>query len=425
MSAPDLNDVKCGGGSVVDDLERHFREGQWSPPPKDKPDPEPKGTPPKDDDAGPFTRRFTRIPPEWLDRSVRPPKRRYLLVREAEPGFDSPQRCERREWVGVLPRGRVAMVSAAGGTGKTFLMAQLAIAVAVGGRWLGAWQAQEPGRVLLALGEEIMDEVRHRLWDIANALDLTDEERALVIERVRLEPLAGCQIALTDERGRTTKEMDDLRAVLRREAGPEGWALVVLDPLSRLAGEKAEADNALATRLVQALEMLTEVHGNPTVVVSHHTSQGARQSGTLDATASRGVTGLTDGIRWQATIAPVKGSDQLTLHAGKTNYAPKAPDLTLIRNDDGVLFPAPPEARGAPGEANSRTLQAFVLAYVEANAGCSGDMIRAACRTGNGGPGGGNTLVDAARDALALAGKITMTKVGRREAWSVAARDAA
>jgi hypothetical protein len=378
--------------------------------------------------TGAFTGTYSQIPASALDPRHRPPPRRYLLVREPElQPDDEPQRADAREWVGVLPAGKVGMLAAAGGAGKTFAVVQLAVAVATGGRLFGSWQAQGAGRVLLALGEEDQDEVFRRLWYVVEDLELSPEERRAILDRVRVMPLAGHPIGLTDDSGGRTPALRELLDLLEKEAGEEGWSLIVLDPLARLAGPGAEADNALGTALVTALETLTQVKGGPTVIVAHHTSQAARQQGRLDATASRGVTALTDGIRWQATMAPTgEDRDILTLRVGKTNYGPHPPDLFLTRSRHGVLVPLPAERVAAvPGnEKRTENVRAWLYEYIKGHPECSTAMQEAAARLENGGPGVGKSALSAARDELQMDGQIVGVKAPRgRVNWSVVDAD--
>lgn len=355
----------------------------------------------------PFTSAFAAISPDALDPHRYPPPRRYLLVRD---GDDDTR-------IGVMPAGRVAMLAAAGGAGKTYALIQLAIAVATNGRWLGAWQALGSGRILLALGEEDAEETLRRIWEVAQSLGLSHTDRAACIDRIRVAPLASARIALTDANGVTTPAHADLVGILHTECGPDGWSLVIADPLTRLAGPGAENDNALATALVIALEQLTKAPGYPTVMIAHHTSQAARTGGIVDATASRGVTGLTDGIRWQATMAVVAGtSDVLTLHVGKTNYAPQPPDLALQRGPRGALTLLDPiVARTIGSEVSVAT--AFVLALVEQQPGISVREIVLAAQTTSGGPGYGKQRVLGALRDLETRGTIFQKKTGRRVEW--------
>jgi AAA domain len=76
----------------------------------------------------------------------------------------------------ALPQGIVGMLVAEGGLGKTGALLQLALAVAIGGSWLGTYSARVAQRVLVVLGEEDEAEVRRRLYDIANVEGILAEQ---------------------------------------------------------------------------------------------------------------------------------------------------------------------------------------------------------------------------------------------------------
>ena len=280
-----------------------------------------------------------------------------------------------------LPRGKVGMLVAAGGRGKSQALADLAVAVASGGSWLRTYPVKAPGRVLLAYGEEDLDEARRRLHRTARAAGLLPDHRgtwaadgadrfALLLRNLELLPLYGQPAALVDP------DAPDLastfaEALLAKLAEPgEPWALVILDPGARFMGPMAETDNAAATRFVEVLEQLTQIPGGPTVLLAHHTNKAALAEEDSNQGAARGSSALVDGARWVANLdsvplVPYKKNDPdrsdkkakalaklvellpdkgdrirfLRLHVTKTNYGPPAKPLDLV-NSDGSLVPA-------------------------------------------------------------------------------------
>lgn len=271
-----------------------------------------------------------------LDRE--PPPRPWLLTQ--------------RNGDGLVPLGKVGVFAAAGGVGKTMACLQLALAVATGRDWLGAFRVppEGAGRVLLALGEEDEEEVTRRFFFCARAMKLTDEDKRLARERIVVLPLAGTHVSLTgalDDEKVETDASEALIGKLRAEAGEEGWRLVVLDPLARFAGPDAEKDNSAATRFVETVERLCSVPGRPTVLVVHHSAQHARGTDASqsdpNADASlhaRGATGLTDGARFVMILQNERttiGEQQLDrlaiLRAPKTNLSPPLDDEVMLRRD--------------------------------------------------------------------------------------------
>ena len=265
------------------------------------------------------------VGPDWLADKL--PPRAALL---------------RRDGKAFLVQGKVGLLLAPGGTGKTWALMQLAVAVATGGRWFGTFDATK-GKVFLALGEEDAEEVRRRLYDVAKALGLGEYERAEVARNLTALGLSGKSVALLgkSDRGEPVPSawFDDLKAAL--EAGGP-WRCILLDPWSRWGGPDVELDNHTATRGVELLEELAALPGSPTVLVAHHTRKGSKEDATsgADADSSRGASALTDGVRWVANLVRHKGDGgklPLTLNVSKHNHTAPSEPLDLVRDEDGPL----------------------------------------------------------------------------------------
>jgi hypothetical protein len=283
--------------------------------------------------------------------SVAPPARMYLL--------------RHPDGTGLLPLGRAGMLAAEGGCGKTSAIVSLAVSVACGRPWLGHFRVPEgrTGRVLLLLGEEDQDEIHRRVWEAARGL--SPEDRQLCAERIVAVPLAGESLRLTEVVAGQLTETPALTAVRNRLRSGGEWSLVAIDPMSRFAGGDPEGANDQATRFMQAVESLTHAPGNPTALVSAHSSKIARRSGTADV---RGVTGLTDAARWVATLCH-KGGDVL-FEQVKSNYSIPMSEPLRLRWVDGVLEALTAvdlEVDAAQQRAEQdRELEADITAIVEA-----------------------------------------------------------
>lgn len=267
-----------------------------------------------------------------------PPKRRWLLTHSGE---------------GALPLGKCGVLASRGGVGKTQALIQLALAVALGDErclWLDTFKVESPGNVLLALGEEDPEEIQRRLYRAACAMGLDRDQRERASKVIVALPLAGIPVALTarDERGNTatTQILESLQRHLRDRQ----WSLIILDPLSRFAGDDTEIDNAAATRFVQAVETLVKAPGSPTVLVSHHSGKSDDDGGPK----VRGSSAIEDGFRWVATMNGVSRTKEsgetvrgVRWTLRKTNYTRHIPDVYLVHSNDehaaGALIPASKE----------------------------------------------------------------------------------
>jgi RecA-family ATPase len=293
------------------------------------------------------------VPVEWY--TTAPPNRTWLLRdtrRPSEPG--------------VLPLGKVGSLIAAGGVGKSMALIDLVIAEATGTTWLRTFSCPSRGRVLALMGEEDAEEIHRRTYRVAQGrpnpqapathIDFTDPAaeslsgpppRYPATGEIVVLPLAGIPCALL-EREASGNTAETAFFIWLKEyvvrAGP--WKLIVLDPLSRFGGPDVEKDNAVATRFVQALELLATLTG-ATVLYSHHTTKApASESGR----GGRGASALYDGCRWEAMLEPqkVKLDDEdarerlgevVVLSFTKSNYSRKADPLLLRREDGGPLVP--------------------------------------------------------------------------------------
>jgi len=301
----------------------------------------------KADAAATFSSRCEALSVKALESEI--PAREYILTNG--------------QGVGVLSRGIVAFLSAAGGVGKTTLLNQLAVALATGQAWCG-FVPTKPGRVLLACGEEERLEILRQLkravghvqqlpsdkrtdlrtvyGSIAVDKHPTPWERQVLLaceQRIEIVPLHGVPCQLIDESGAETPFYSDLRGHIEAaEAAERPFDLIVLDPMSRFASPEAEVDNHAATDFVRALERLTFGAHRPTVLLAAHTNKSSRESADAHTTgATRGASALTDGARLVFTLARDVlsfASSTLSEDSSPSLHAALAQAKALVNNED-------------------------------------------------------------------------------------------
>lgn len=259
------------------------------------------------------TRWPERTPLDYF--TVAPPRRAWLLTQP--------------NGLGVIPRGKVGLLAAEGGCGKTSALLALAVSLATGRPWFGQFMVPDDlgGRILLLLGEEDEAEIHRRLYGIAEGLRLSQREREACAARITAVPLAGVPVSLTEATGAPTP----LVAELCNRLASDEWALIALDPLSRFAGPDTEVDNTLATRFVQVCEQVTEARGHPAVIVAAHSSKQSRRQGSVDL---RGATGLGDAARLVMTLR--RDRDIVLFGVSKSNYGLPLEPVRLTWSE-GVL----------------------------------------------------------------------------------------
>lgn len=222
-----------------------------------------------------------------------------------------------------MPAGKVGLLAAPGGVGKTTILAQLAVSVASGRAWFGMYPVARPGKVLFVLGEEDEGNIDWLIWRATAAVvsGLTDAERDhvhnAVYANLYTQSVAGLGVAMDGN------YHPELLAFLESEGL---FSLVILDPASRFFPAEAETDNAAATRFIESLERLTQADGNPTILFAHHTGKGGVNATESSQNDARGSSAIVDGGRWMASLRrhrAVDGMpDRATLEVVKTNYGP-------------------------------------------------------------------------------------------------------
>lgn len=255
-----------------------------------------------------------------------------------------------------LPLGVVGVLAAAGGTGKSILVLQLAVAVATGRSFLSI-EVAEPGGVLIVAAEDDRDEVHRRLRRIVERLradgEFSDYEDRLLRERLFIAPRVGEDNRLTahdPERGLVRTEIGT-RIAATAQAIPS-LRLIVLDPVSRFRGGE-ENSNDDATTFVVAVERL-RAETDATILLPHHVSKDGIRAGAerLAVESLRGASALIDGVRWAAAMATLRrdaaeeyGLDPddagrfVRLDIVKSNYAAPWAGMWLERANGGVLVP--------------------------------------------------------------------------------------
>lgn len=253
-----------------------------------------------------------------------------------------------REWVvsDVLPLGVAGVIAGMGGTGKSYLAMQLSVCVAAGLPCMG-WCVPSPGAVLYLAAEDDDDELHRRAWRLIEHMRPTPATREALAERLYVVSRVAQDNLLTataDAEVRRTRVLDRLIAATVQI--PD-LRLVILDPLSRFRGGRANHEED-ATRYVEAVEAIREATGATVLSLAHVSQSGIREGGGQEIV--RGSTALVDGVRWVATLQPLRAehardygvpedeaSRYLRFEIPKSNYTAPVPGIWLRREAGGVL----------------------------------------------------------------------------------------
>jgi RecA-family ATPase len=241
--------------------------------------------------------------------------------------------------------GTVGSLVAPGGTGKSFLALELAMAVASPLGDLVGFNLQKSGMVLYLNAEDHFLEIGRRLACLGQRLPL--EARLAVAENLTLGSSFGCLLDFSVIPYQS--EIDsDIESLAKKGIG---YRLIILDTLTRFHTFDENKNGDMA-KLINNLEFLANKTG-AAVLFLHHTNKAAIREGSGDSQAAgRGASVLTDNIRYSAYlvkmtadeapsygIAPERCGFYLRFGVAKQNYGTHQTERWLERKEGGVLLP--------------------------------------------------------------------------------------
>ncbi|MFC6499716.1 AAA family ATPase [Gemmobacter lanyuensis] len=260
----------------------------------------------------------------------------------------------------VLPglvAGSLGVVVAPGGVGKSMLMLQTAISIALGRDVYGIWSdgaacGIKSGPVILAMVEDAASIVKDRLHNACRSIDDQDLER---LDRdLIILPYYGKGFSLIERRENGLAESGMFEALcdeIRKLPVPP--RLVVFDTLNRCLNGASENSAGDVSQVINIVERLCADVGCAAVLV-HHANKASMQSGNGSAQyAARGSSAITDNCRWQVNLSHADSEPsesrnnagaaaRVVLALAKVNYgAPLAPAF-LTRDASGLLWGATP-----------------------------------------------------------------------------------
>ena len=277
----------------------------------------------------------------------------------------------------------VALVSAAGGTGKTTHQLYEAVHILTG-RQLYGLEIEATGPVIMITAEDPRPVILARLHRVIEAMEpaLSPAELAAVDTGFIVWDVSNdlCRLADIDASGRImpTGFADEIICAAR-SVHP---ALIVLDPIVSFGPGESRVNDIEQALIVEARRIVRAL--DCAVRFITHVSQNAARGGTLDQYASRGGTALADGARMVSVLAPWKPGDRdeppVTLNATagtsvlklarpKLSYAPPQPLIWLARDGYGFhwAMSAPPQAPDAALKAGANQVEAFLVSELAAN----------------------------------------------------------
>ena len=199
----------------------------------------------------------------------------------------------------------ITLLTGAGGTGKSWLTIKLGISVALGRPAFGGkynfLSPVEQGVVVFLIGEDSIDDYRHRLDKLIKAAGMSRDEKAHILSSILFVPLRDKDIRLIKrERGGDLEQTGVIRN-LAASLKACNCRLAILDPMNKFASGEENSNNE-ANVFIGAVRRVVDLSGSAVLMV-HHSSK-------TDPGGSRGASALVDGARCHlalATMSQLKG----------------------------------------------------------------------------------------------------------------------
>jgi len=216
-----------------------------------------------------------------------------------------------RQWLipGFLLREHLTVLVAPSGSGKSLLTLQVGIAMAAGMEWSG-WRPRGELRILVVNAEDDTDELRRRLAASLYKMDLTEDARALLVDRFLIvDNPDGVVLAKFDNRTKTlvrTPLMDELIKTINGH----GVDCVFVDPFAETFEGDENSNSELKWAGMLWREVARRTHAG--ICLVHHTKKYASgMAGDVDA--ARGASSLIGIARIVSTLFPMTQKEAETL----------------------------------------------------------------------------------------------------------------
>ena len=174
---------------------------------------------------------------------------------------------------GVLRCGHIMMLSGGSKSGKSFLLAELVLAVAAGGAWLG--RKCKKGRILYINMEIDSPSMAHRFQAIEDSAKISPGDIAGNIEVWNLRGISTTFPQIVDS--------------IERKARHRAYDLVIVDPLYKVLGNLDENAAGDVGQLFSMFDRIAATTGAAVVFCHHHSKGGQAGKTSMDRASGSGV----------------------------------------------------------------------------------------------------------------------------------------
>jgi len=242
-----------------------------------------------------------------------------------KPWLDTPP--EPPAWLveDLIHEKTICVLDGLGGSGKSYLAMQLAIAVAAGDRFLRF--VAHPGKVLYMNGEDPDSESHRRFRRMIDTLSdfyfYTEDQIRQIAENITYVSMP----SVPDSPVLLNARMQPTTTYTKLQKFVQAWKpdLIILDPLSLFVA--IENDNSYAAQFYQALRRF-----DTTVLVLHHQSKSGMNGEASERAKARGASVWVENARTRLILR----NNQLIVE--KNNYSSKGKYSIPLIFSDGMWW---------------------------------------------------------------------------------------
>lgn len=173
---------------------------------------------------------------------------------------------------GIIRQGRKMIVTGASKAGKSFLLIELAIKIAMGGRWLGHWCTRS--KVLYINFELSKDSFTDRLREICAELKINPSILSGMFDTLTLRGMA--------------KPFRELIPSLKHKVKKGDYKVIILDPIYKtLLGD--ENDAKVVSEFCNALDNISATTGCTIIFCHHHNKSAGENTAAQNRSSGSGV----------------------------------------------------------------------------------------------------------------------------------------
>ncbi|MEY4567000.1 MAG: hypothetical protein RLY14_1970 [Planctomycetota bacterium] len=197
----------------------------------------------------------------------------------------------------IFPKGRAALITGVGGSSKSMLLKEMAIAVATGRDILGM-TVPNAGKVVLILAEDTPEDSHRSIYAIFKSLNLTDQEIALLHDRLYIFAAAGKDcVLMSEDDGESGNRIDQLIEFVSQL---EDVRLIGLDPAIAMTRGR-ELDEIAQREFAENLDRLA-IETKTAVLVISHAAKSVQNQQEISSHANRGSGAFTDAFRLEVLM---------------------------------------------------------------------------------------------------------------------------